>query len=1141
MDDEVWEALQSQGSSLKQPAARLLKQGDEAWKLDEEDLDLAAYEQLLLTLPASPHLLPNAEIETLDYVRSKFYYTTRRHKAIAMSVALGSQQAEIEVASAGSDFVPKGWLEKAGDDKRGKYKKRWFELDGMQLEYFNAPGGKSKGTIELASASEITQVGCDAASGEFVIVTPGRRYELRCGDVDTLPFWVLAITQIIAESVVAIEGPLEKQGAKHKSFKVRYFRMAGSKIYYYKGEAAEGKPAGVIDLKTATRCRAMEDEDEPATPAYPFSIVVDGRAWILRAKTHEFREQWVGHICSAVPDLGGMDGFLLKEAHGKGKDRERWFALKGKDLMYFKGPEAKQSQGSISLTNAAGCRPADGAGSSFVIEMNGARRRGKKGNEKPGRIYKLQAKNPEECRDWIRSINQAVHEVAHASSDAGNFDDSDMPDSHLLEHRFALLQEKRCEGAFNGDVGAFMRWRKRQLVIWASGVDHQLGHLMATNSAAEVGLGQARKQLVSAVQGILGSRPAAWGATEEEDYCKRLSIIADLKSKLELDAANFTADEAEYLHCYPLHVGTLFLERLLSKTCFEDMEDDDFGSEDMDDVDDDDGFDGLGFGGGVDFTQKDNLDELLQHLGKRLHMPEGLYEITFAYVLAEQYKKRKQHELIELLREELAELMPRTPAAKVQAAEPLMLHMQKYCNDVLSCYHELDDPSMVPDFVQIFACLMKLRGKLQDAVDGKLREQIDKSVRKRYALLWEQATAAEAEEMEMRGEEAEQLDILQRFCETLSEQVELEVDEYAAYIGTEMSLPEEASVKVAEVLADGLNRDIARVYEAVTEMTDQVMICWQALRGIEAAIIEVMARCGHVGEGSKLLNVEESLAKVARQWVVSKAAECKKRKDTSIEMETWEPVNEEQAIAVCAIDITTMLISVAKQYFDAALPLSATDEDSGKPVVQILAHEFGLVMLSFGSTVLRQCGGEPPPPRDVARGGKHHHGLLGGHHGGGASPNSNSPGGAWRGRGHTLGQGLRGLMSDVDGSSDEARAEEGEPPEMVAAGTVSVEELCIRLSTIDYIADHCVAPEDESGGLLNVIKDGCARMMAADELDGMNAALEKELRHVQVSTGPPIKTTTLMDRCMSVLAMPCCSHVLPGGAHPCLLRADQAA
>ena len=77
--------------------------------------------------------------------------------------------------------------------------------------------------------------------------------------------------------------------------------------------------------------------------------------------------------------------------------------------------------------------------------------------------------------------------------------------------------------------------------------------------------------------------------------------------------------------------------------------------------------------------------------------------------LAEQYKQCKQHELIELLKDELAELMPLTPASKVQASQPLMLHMQKYCNDLLSCYHELEDPSMIPDFVQIFACLMKLR------------------------------------------------------------------------------------------------------------------------------------------------------------------------------------------------------------------------------------------------------------------------------------------------------------------------------------------------------------------------------------------------------------------------------------------------
>ena len=101
----------------------------------------------------------------------------------------------------------------------------------------------------------------------------------------------------------------------------------------------------------------------------------------------------------------------------------------------------------------------------------------------------------------------------------------------------------------------------------------------------------------------------------------------------------------------------------------------------------------------------------------------------------------RDHELVEVVRDELADLPKTCLGATVQAADALMLPVQKYCNDVLCTYHELDDPSQIPNFVQIFARLMQLRGKVQDFVDSKLKEQIGKAVSKRYKVLFEQAVA----------------------------------------------------------------------------------------------------------------------------------------------------------------------------------------------------------------------------------------------------------------------------------------------------------------------------------------------------------------------------------------------------------------
>ena len=94
MADDDWEQVQSEGSkSLEggQPSLgrctritnlhdRLLKQGvdektsaplDEKWFLDDEQLDLAAFEQLILTLPNSEQFLRSRERETFGWWRQR--------------------------------------------------------------------------------------------------------------------------------------------------------------------------------------------------------------------------------------------------------------------------------------------------------------------------------------------------------------------------------------------------------------------------------------------------------------------------------------------------------------------------------------------------------------------------------------------------------------------------------------------------------------------------------------------------------------------------------------------------------------------------------------------------------------------------------------------------------------------------------------------------------------------------------------------------------------------------------------------------------------------------------------------------------------------------------------------------------------
>jgi hypothetical protein len=390
------------------------------------------------------------------------------------------------------------------------------------------------------------------------------------------------------------------------------------------------------------------------------------------------------------------------------------------------------------------------------------------------------------------------------------------------------------------------------------------------------------------------------------------------------------------------------------------------------------------------------------------------------------------------------------------------------------------DSGPIADLVRTFAKMMRLRGRPRPDVDKKLNEQIQKSVRRHYATL--RANAARAHALSEAGVDAEgddvdedgevpalegihegvppsggaavplELGALGLLAEELEQEVAIETSEYAAYIGLEMGQEDDATISAVEAVADCLNADIAVVFGAVEEISEQVMGCWSALRAIEDTCKDIMCRAGVEGARAKVLNVDDSLAAVASKWVVQKAAECKTRKDTSIEIETWQPVSEEQPVAVCAIDIVSMMMTVAKGYFDAALPVEALDPVTGCTLVQVLAREFGEVLVSFGITVLRQCGRPPRAPRAAAA----------------SEPK--------RARAPTMGRALKGMMADVIGTEAAASADEEQAAS--DSGQLTVQGLCLRMTTIDYVERHCEA-------LLTVIKEGCAAAdYSADWLDG---------------------------------------------------------
>ena len=146
-DEDEWVRLQSSGTPVKELHARLLNQYDGAWELGDDELDVAAYEALLLALGTSKQFLKQRERETLDYMRSKFGFSRRMHNSIASMLVEGAPEEEAEeIAEQDLDHL-EGWLEKAGE-KNKSFKQRWFVLDGTQIDYYAKQGqAKAKGSL----------------------------------------------------------------------------------------------------------------------------------------------------------------------------------------------------------------------------------------------------------------------------------------------------------------------------------------------------------------------------------------------------------------------------------------------------------------------------------------------------------------------------------------------------------------------------------------------------------------------------------------------------------------------------------------------------------------------------------------------------------------------------------------------------------------------------------------------------------------------------------------------------------------------------------------------------------------------------------------------------------------------------------
>jgi serine/threonine protein kinase len=97
--------------------------------------------------------------------------------------------------------VKEGWLSKQGGGLMKTWNKRWFRLQGKTFSYYEKPGKKEQGQIELAEASEVSAAPDCKRQPAFKVVVPSlRTYYLQADNKADCDSWIATLSKVISTS-----------------------------------------------------------------------------------------------------------------------------------------------------------------------------------------------------------------------------------------------------------------------------------------------------------------------------------------------------------------------------------------------------------------------------------------------------------------------------------------------------------------------------------------------------------------------------------------------------------------------------------------------------------------------------------------------------------------------------------------------------------------------------------------------------------------------------------------------------------------------------------------------------------------------------------------------------------------------------